>query len=222
MKKTRSILIKEATTGGSLEFSVNPESITVSESRDNIKENIDAIGDVIFPGKRGLKTVSISTFLPGSKSKFRKRGSLQSELERLNKWISEDVILRVVISKPTINFKAILDSKSITVKEGELDVYIDLKLTEVRDITIPAVESVSILKRAEDVATTGDVGVALSDRGSENPPKPGSTEIVNSKTTLWGLAKKYYGNGEEWKRIAEANGISDPKELREGMQILIP
>ena len=220
MKKTRSVLIKEAATGSSIEFSVNPESIIVSESRDNIKENIDALGEVIFPGKRGLKSVSIATFLPGAKSKFRRRGSLQSELERLNKWISEDAILRVVISKPTINFKAILDSKSVTVREGDLDVYIDLKLTEVKDIEIPTVASVSILKKAED--TAGSTNVALSDRGAESAPKPGTVEIVNGNTTLWGLAKKYYGTGEEWKRIAEANGISDPKKLREGMQILIP
>lgn len=220
MKKTRSILIKEVATGSSIELGINPESITVSESRDNIKENIDAIGDVYFPGKRGLKSVSISTFLPGSKSKFRKRGSLQTELELINRWISEDVILRVVISKPTINFKAILDSKSITLKEGDLDVYIDLKFTEVKDIDIPTVESVSIFKKAED--TAGNTDVALSDRGAENAPKSGNVEIVNSKTTLWGLAKKYYGNGEEWKKIAEVNGISDPKKLREGMQILIP
>ena len=143
MKKTRAILIKDIN-GNSIEFNVNPESITVSEGRDNIKENIDSIGDVIFPGKRGLKAVSISTFLPGTKSKFRRRGSLQTELELINKWISEDEVLRVVISKPTINFKAILDSKNITLKEGDLDVYIDLKLTEVKDIDIPTVESVSI------------------------------------------------------------------------------
>lgn len=220
MKKTRNILIKEVATGSSIELGINPESITVSESRDNIKENIDALGDVYFPGKRGLKTVSISTFLPGSKSKFRRRGSLQTELELINRWISEDVILRVVISKPTINFKAILDSKSVTLKEGDLDVYIDLKFTEVKDIDIPTVESVSIFKKAED--TAGNTDVALSDRGAENAPKSGNVEIVNSKTTLWGLAKKYYGNGEEWKKIAEVNGISDPKKLREGMQILIP
>lgn len=219
MKKTRAILIKDIN-GNSIEFNVNPESITVGEGRDNIKENIDSIGDVIFPGKRGLKAVSISTFLPGTKSKFRRRGSLQTELELINKWISEDEVLRVVISKPTINFKAILDSKNITLKEGDLDVYIDLKLTEVKDIDIPTVESVSILKKAED--TAGNTDVTLSDRGVENAPKSGNVEIVNSKTTLWGLAKKYYGRGEDWKRIAEANGISDPKKLREGMQILIP
>ena len=220
MRKTRSVLIKE-TAGKSIEFSVNPESITISESRDNIKENIDAIGDVIFPGKRGLKAVSISTFLPGAKSKFRRRGSLQAEIELLNRWMIEDVILRVVISKPTISFKAILDSKSLTVKEGDLDVYVDLKLTEVKDIDIPTVESISILKKAED-STTGTRDVTLSDRGAENAPKSGSVETVNKKTTLWGLAKKYYGRGEDWEKIAQANNISDPKKLREGMQIFIP
>nr|DAP12510.1 MAG TPA: tail assembly protein [Caudoviricetes sp.] len=219
MKKTRAILIKD-TSGNSIEFNVNPESITVSEGRDNIKENIDSIGDVYFPGKRGLKTVSISTFLPSSKSRFRRRGSLGSDIELINKWIFEDIPLRFVISKPTMNFKAILDSKNITLKEGELDVYIDLKLTEVKDIEIPTVESVSILKKDGD--TTKNTEVALSDRGTENAPKSGDFEIVNARTTLWGLAKKYYGNGEDWKRISEANGGLDPKKLREGMQILIP
>lgn len=219
MRKTRAILIKDIN-GNSIEFNVNPSGITISESRDNIRENIDNLGDVYFPGKRGLKTVSISTFLPSSKSRFRRRGSLDSDIELINKWISEDIPLRFVVSKPTMSFKAILDSKNITLKEGELDVYIDLKLTEVKDIEIPTVESVSILKKDGD--TTKNTEVALSDRGAENAPKPGSTEIVNSKTTLWGLAKKYYGNGEDWKRISEANSGLDPKKLREGMQILIP
>lgn len=219
MRKTRAILIKDIN-GNSIEFNVNPSSITISESRDNIRENIDNLGDVYFPGKRGLKTVSISTFLPASRSRFRRRGSLDSDIELINKWITEDITLRFIVSKPTMNFKAILDSKNITLKEGELDVYIELKLTEVKDIDIPTVESVSILKKDGDTAKSEDV--ALSDRGAENAPKSGNIEIVNSKTTLWGLAKKYYGSGEKWKRISEANGGINPKKLREGMKILIP
>ena len=219
MRKTRAILIKDIN-GNSIEFNVNPSGITISESRDNIRENIDNLGDVYFPGKRGLKTVSISTFLPSSKSRFRRRGSLDSDIELINKWITEDVTLRFIVSKPTMNFKAILDSKNITLKEGELDVYIDLKLTEVKDIDIPTVESVSILKKDGDTVKSADV--VLSDRGAENAPKAGNIETVNSKTTLWGLAKKYYGSGEKWKKISEANGGINPKKLREGMKILIP
>ena len=219
MRKTRAILIKDIN-GNSIEFNVNPSGITISESRDNIRENIDNLGDVYFPGKRGLKTVSISTFLPSSKSRFRRRGSLDSDIELINKWITEDITLRFIVSKPTMNFKAILDSKNITLKEGELDVYIELKLTEVKDIDIPTVESVSILKKDGDTVKSSDV--VLSDRGAENAPKAGNIEIVNSKTTLWGLAKKYYGSGEKWKKISEVNGGINPKKLREGMKILIP
>ena len=199
MKKTRAILLKD-TSGNSIEFNINPESITISDSRSNIKENIDALGDVCFPGKRGLRTVSIATFLPERHSRFRRKGSQASELSLLEKWISKDIILRVVISKPTVNFKAILDSKDITVKEGSLDVYVDLKLTEVN--------------------TKNDI--KLSDRPAENAPKARQVEIVNSKTTLYGLAKKYYGRGEDWKKIADANGGINPKKLKEGMQLLIP
>ena len=136
----------------------------------------------------------------------------------LEKWISKDIILRVVISKPTVNFKAILDSKDITVKEGSLDVYVDLKLTEVKDIEVQSVDSISIFKKEEN--TQNDI--KLSDRPAENAPKAGQVEIVNSKTTLYGLAKKYYGKGEDWKKIADANGGVDPKKLKEGMQLLIP
>ena len=54
MKKTRAILLKD-TSGNSIEFNINPESITISDSRSNIKENIDALGDVCFPGKGDLE-----------------------------------------------------------------------------------------------------------------------------------------------------------------------
>lgn len=217
MKKTRAILLKD-TSGNSIEFNINPESITISDSRSNIKENIDALGDVCFPGKRGLRTVSIATFLPERNSRFRRKGSQASELSLLEKWISKDIILRVVISKPTVNFKAILDSKDITVKEGSLDVYVDLKLTEVKDIEVQSVDSISIFKKEENTQNE----VKLSDRPAENAPKAGQVEIVNSRTTLYGLAKKYYGKGEDWKKIADANGGVDPKKLKEGMQLLIP
>ena len=126
--------------------------------------------------------------------------------------------MRSGLAKILYYFKAILDSKDITVKEGSLDVYVDLKLTEVKDIEVQSVDSISIFKKEENTQNE----VKLSDRPAENAPKAGQVEIVNSKTTLYGLAKKYYGKGEDWKKIADANGGVDPKKLKEGMQLLIP
>lgn len=215
MGKTRTILIRDG--GSSLELSVNPESITISDSRDNIKETIDAIGDVYFPGKRGLKSLDIATFLPSDKSHFRKKGSLDKDLKKIDRWLKSERPVRVIISRPAINIKMLLDSASITLKEGDRDVDIALKFTEFKDITIP------ILPKKQSESEGGAAKAPeLLERTADTAPTSGAVEVVTSKTTLWNLAKKYYGNGGEWKRIAAANGNVDPKKLREGMKLVIP
>lgn len=40
--------------------------------------------------------------------------------------------------------------------------------------------------------------------------------------TLYGLARKYYGDGGRWSAIAEANGISEGDTLRVGQTLRIP
>ena len=40
--------------------------------------------------------------------------------------------------------------------------------------------------------------------------------------TLWGLANKFYGDGMYWKCLADYNGITNPKKVRDGKVIMIP
>lgn len=54
------------------------------------------------------------------------------------------------------------------------------------------------------------------------PPPPVVTHVVQPKDTLWSIAAKYYGDGKQWKRIAEANGIADATKLRIGSTLTIP
>jgi nucleoid-associated protein YgaU len=54
------------------------------------------------------------------------------------------------------------------------------------------------------------------------PPAPVVTHVVQPKDTLWSIATKYYGDGKQWKRIAEANGIADATKLRVGAALTIP
>ncbi len=215
MGKTRTILIRDG--GSSLEFSVNPESITISDSRDNIKENIDALGDVYFPGKRGLKSLDISTFLPSNKSRFRKKGSLDKDLKKIDRWLKSDNPVRVIVSRPSMNLKMLLDSASITLKEGDKDVDISLKFTEYKEISIP-----TLPKEQGESGSGASKPPELLERASDTAPASGAVEIINSKTTLWSLAKKYYGSGNEWRKISAANGNVDPKRLKEGMKLVIP
>lgn len=55
-------------------------------------------------------------------------------------------------------------------------------------------------------------------------PADGDGEMYEVKRgdNLWNLAKQHYGNGQFWKEIAAANGITDPTKLQVGMTLVIP
>lgn len=52
--------------------------------------------------------------------------------------------------------------------------------------------------------------------------KGAESYTVKKGDTLWALAEKYYGDGTQWKKIAKANGIKDPKKLPIGKKLTIP
>ena len=56
----------------------------------------------------------------------------------------------------------------------------------------------------------------------EPMPGEGQTYVVQKKDTLWSIAQSFYGDGKQWKKIADANGINDPAKLAVGMTLMIP
>lgn len=53
---------------------------------------------------------------------------------------------------------------------------------------------------------------------------PGRIHVVQPNETLYGLAERYYGNGDHWRKIffANRNRVKDPKALPVGMRLIIP
>ena len=50
----------------------------------------------------------------------------------------------------------------------------------------------------------------------------GGLYAVKSGDSLSKIAKSYYGNVNDFKKIAEANNISDPDKIQAGQQLKIP
>lgn len=48
------------------------------------------------------------------------------------------------------------------------------------------------------------------------------TYEVQKGDTLWSIARRIYGDGQRWKDLAEANGITNPKMLRVGQSLIVP
>ncbi len=59
--------------------------------------------------------------------------------------------------------------------------------------------------------------------GTHHAAAGGQTYVVKQGDTLSGIAKKFYGDSSQWKKIQRANPqIKDPKKIRPGMKLTIP
>lgn len=55
-----------------------------------------------------------------------------------------------------------------------------------------------------------------------NSPDRTKARTISDNDRLYAFAYAEYGSCEEWRRIAEANNIDDPRRLQSGMDIVIP
>ncbi len=122
------------------------------------------------------------------------------------------------------------------------DVYMGTSLDKLSDTGIDAVDGkfsisfdkagtyyVVVKSDVADAATTITVtgSVAKEDPKVITPATPdGKVYVVAAGDTLWSIAKRYYGNGNQWGKILEANYDSipngNPRALRIGTALLIP
>lgn len=56
------------------------------------------------------------------------------------------------------------------------------------------------------------------------PPLPAAPRryTVVKGDTLWAIAVRFYGDGNQWRRIATVNNVTDPRTLRVGAVLTIP
>ena len=52
--------------------------------------------------------------------------------------------------------------------------------------------------------------------------EPATRYVAKAGDTLQGIAASVYGNPGQWRRIAAANGVDDPRALAPGLQLRVP
>lgn len=66
------------------------------------------------------------------------------------------------------------------------------------------------------------VNKGVGQPGTTTPIENKRYHIVQKGETLWGIAKKYYGNGNQYVKIVQANSIKNPDLIYPGQKFLIP
>lgn len=106
-----------------------------------------------------------------------------------------------------------------------LDVSVEVKLKQYRDYGTKtvAVKTVETTTSTSTDTTSQTTVTIVEERETSNAPQT-ATYTVKKGDTLWGIAKKYYGNGAKYTKIYDANRdqIKNPNLIYPGQVFTIP
>ena len=202
---------------------VNPEEIKRTRNLNVETYQVLGTGQVSIPAYCELEEYSFEAEFPSQDYHYIESGA------RADADYYEKMFRKAQKNKKPIRFIAsndITDDISVRVlvkgvevveKAGEEgDKYISLTLLEHKGTSkrYVAVQTPTATVKQEDTAAGSETAnPAVTDN---------KTHTVQSGDTLWGIAKKYYGNGAQYPKIASANGIVNPDVISVGQVLSIP
>lgn len=209
MVNTRTISISAGS--GSFSLAVNPKEVSISFGAKLKTLELLNVGDIAVAGNRALAKISMqNVFLPAAGSPFYNGTSPETILALMNRCRDAPSPVRIIISGTDINRQFWIETMEEKYVEGDKDPHVSWSFTEYRQTTVLPVASL-----ASRQTYTG-----INQRASsQQVPK---SVTVKKGTTMWDLAKKYYGDGNRWKEIQAANGGVNERKLQIGTTLVIP
>lgn len=206
---------------------VNPEKIKASHKLITETYNVLNQGKIIIPVGTDLTTWTFEAEFPSTPYHYIETPNEFYECsfyEALFKEIRNNLEPVRFIATPNkdinanINSMVLIESLEVTEESGqERDKDISFSLIEYREYGVK--ENVA---KTVSTAKTKKAKKSVSTTKSKNPTVK-NTYTVKKGDTLWSIAKKVYGDGSKYTKIASANSdIKNPNLIYVGQVITIP
>lgn len=209
MPKLRRIIFRADT--GEYALPVTPASYTVSTEMGMQTIDVYEVGEYVIPNYPKRQTIKLSVLLPAIKYAFAQVSGLDQAgwVEWLNRQVLKKTRMRFIVSGTAVNVPVYIESVSYTEKDGTNDLYAGITLREY--VTLSSVE----------VQTAA---AAETNAARETTPQQTSETVytVEAGDTLWGIARKYYGDGTLCDKLAAYNSIGNSSLIFEGQEIKLP
>lgn len=219
---------------GKMLLPVTPSSLSIKINNQNKTYDLINDGQINILKDAGLSDIEFDALLPNVKypfavykNSFVPASSFLEELENLksSKEPFQFIVTRTLPSGKGLfstNIKVSLENYTIKEdkKEG-LDIKVSIKLKQYKDYTTKV--CTVTLKEEKPVATVTEQRETTNAPTNSNTTQ-NRTYTVKKGDCLWNIAKKYYGKGYLYTKIAEANKdkIKKPNLILPGQVLIIP
>ena len=184
---------------------------------------IIGLGDVAVLTSNGLAQLSLSSFFPNNEYSFNEYSNVPKPYDMVRyfkEWKNKGTVVRVILTGTDINQEMYVTNFSYGERDGTGDIYYSMDLLEYRPIIVPTVTE----NNSNNTQNTNRPTDTNNKNDSSNKQK---THKVVKGDCLYDIAKKYYGNGNSYPKIKEANKSKYPSLAKSnviyvGMELIIP
>lgn len=201
--------------GDAFFFASLPENIQVSMGASMQSFELLSKGIVKVPKGRDAKEVKWSGEFFGKEKKnepfVKKKRWKKPEkcVKQLKKWMNQGTVLNLVVSRTWINMDVTIASLEVE----EYGAYGNIRYT----ITLVQYRDLKIYTTKENGAGSGlnqASGKKTKERSGDGAGNAKGSYTVVSGDTLWGIAARHCGGGQNWTKLYDANAAVIEEEAR--------
>ena len=199
-----------------LRLPVTPSDFELSQRNNNTVVNINALGEINLIGKKGLASISLSSFFPAQEYYFCKYTGFPKPYEcvkMIQKWRDSGRPIRLIITGTSINYAMTVENFIFSEQDGTRDVYFTLELREY-----------VFTKQVKPTKVTTPNGTQVTVPATKREAKPIPSKYKAQKgDNMYTVAKKTTGSMSNAKAIAKTNKRDQYKgmDLVKGTVVLI-
>ena len=207
---------------------VNPERVNVKMEGDGETFKIAKLGSVNIPKDVELKEFDIESFFPAQPYHFLETDFREPYfyIEKLERWMEQKEPIRYIYVNGSFTINELVTIESFQYDEsfGSGDVNFSISLKKFVPFAPKKLTVSNKTTTNKEVAAPQVIAVKKQAPPRQNQPTVPKTYTLIKGDSLWKVAQKYTGNGNNYKELQQLNGISDSqlRKLPIGLKLKIP
>lgn len=200
-----------------LTFPITPSKLTITVGSKNKVVNLIDEGDINILKSPSLVEVDFEARFPMRKYPYsREVDSFQNYYDFFKSLKEDKKSFRFIVTRTKPNGDRTWDTNLLVAledfsfnedaDEGD-DVLVSFKLKQYKPYGVTTIQ----IKQDTSPSTTS---TSKKTRDTGNKAKKSTTYTVKSGDSLWLIAKKHYGDGNQWKKIYNANKTAIEKDAK--------